>query len=116
MRASGGEGIVRRDEEVVPVVCHHDSLILRCFPEMNRVILRQRRLSIPGSENVQPQSSTDFCGRGGNVLVEIEPSCPRLRHRAALYAPIRRTKGNSSATRSGVQYASRASRASISSG
>lgn len=105
-----------RDQEVVPVVGDHDSLILRRCPEMNRVLPRQRRLSIPGRENVQPQSGTDFRGRGWNVLVEIKPSCPRLRHSAALYAPIRRVKGSSSATLSGVQYASRVSRSSISSG
>ncbi len=105
-----------RDQKVVPVVRDHDSLILRCCPEMNRIILRQGRLSIPGSENVQPQSSTDLCGRVWNVLVEIKTSGRRVRHSATLHAPIRRTKGNSSATRSGVQYASRASRSSISRG
>lgn len=116
MRVAGGEGIAGGDQEVVPVVGDHDSLILRRGPEMDRIVLRQEWLSIHGGENVQSQSGTDPRTRVWNVLVEIEASGFPASPGATSHVPTGRVKGSSSATRSGVQYDSRASRSSISSG
>lgn len=75
---------------------------------MQRIVLRKRRMRVPRGDYVVTERVTHE-GRGmGHVFVEVKA---RFAH------PISDPeKGNSSATRSGVQYASRSSRASISSG
>ena len=78
---------------------------------MYRIVLGKVRVGVFRGTYIQAQGPPDFCARVRNVLVQVEASL-----REPFQAPTRRVNGISSATRWGVQYASRARRSSISEG
>jgi hypothetical protein len=108
MRQSGGKRLAGGQDDIVAIVRDHDAPIGGSGLEVDRVVLRERRLCVSRRNSVETERSPDGRGSVGHVFVQIEP---RVAH-----PPGERVKSSSSDTRAAVQYASRSNRSSISAG
>ena len=108
IRTARGEGVMGSGQEVVPIAGDHDPPVMSRSTEVHWIVLRQGRMGTLRGSNVKSQAPSDLSAGVRNVSVDVEAS--------AFQPSVLRVKGISSATRSGVQYASRARRSSISSG